>query len=92
MRPDSSPTHSASHASLAATLLRIAGSLLAVVALWQLVGNVADSLFDFDPSYMSYFFWQQLFRPLVGFFLGILLCLLAKPLGRLCDAASEPHP
>ncbi len=92
MRSDSPITPPASNALLAATLLRIAGTLLAVVALWQLVGNVADSFFDFDPSYLGYFFWQQLFRPLVGGFLGLLLCLFAKPLGKLCDTAPGPRP
>lgn len=80
------------HRTTAATLLRVGAVFLMLTALWQLVANIADSIFDVDPSYLGHYFQQNLLRPLIGLILGAVLFLFAGPVARRCAPANRDNP
>ena len=63
--------------------VRVCGLLVAVLALWQTVGNVLGTYRDFDPSYIGYYFASQIARPFSGLCIGLILLIFSRPLGRL---------
>lgn len=62
--------------------VRLLGLALVVVGLWQLLSNLIDTFYAFEPAYFLYYVTQQLLRPLVALALGALLLLVSRPLGR----------
>lgn len=48
----------------------------------ELVANVLQSYDTVSPSYLGYYFKQQLARPVVGIVASVVLALLARRLGR----------
>ncbi|AHF93607.1 hypothetical protein OPIT5_28855 [Opitutaceae bacterium TAV5] len=67
------------HALLALRLLAFTGLL---VSLWALLANLAQSYDTFNPAYASYYWKQQLLRPVLGLALSLLVLFLARPLSR----------
>ncbi len=80
------------HQTTAAVLLRVGAVLIILAALWQMLANAAESVFEVDPSYLGYYFRQNLLRPLIGLVLGLLLFFLAGPLARRCAPAERGSP
>lgn len=80
------------HPTTAAALLRVGAVFLILTALWQLLGNIADSVFAVDPSYLGHYFQQNLLRPLIGLVLGICLFLFAEPVARRCAPPNRENP
>ncbi len=70
-------------AKLATLAVRSSALYIICLGIWQLLGNVADTFRDIDPSYISYYFQSQLARPLLGMLTGCVMWLLSRPLGRL---------
>ncbi len=63
--------------------VRICALLIAGLGIWQMLGNIAGSFRDVDPSYLAYYFQSQLARPLCAVATGLILAALSRPLGRL---------
>ncbi len=81
-----------SHQSTAAVLLRVGAVFIMLAALWQMLANAAESVFEIDPSYLGYYFRQNLLRPLIGLILGLFLFFFAGPLARRCAPAGRDSP
>ncbi|MCC5806310.1 MAG: hypothetical protein JJU00_08270 [Opitutales bacterium] len=80
------------HQTTAAVLLRVGAILIIVTALWQSLANTAESVFEIDPSYLGYYFRQNLLRPLIGLALGVVLFVFAGPLARRCAPVERTGP
>lgn len=63
--------------------VRTCAILVAALAVWQILGNIAGTYRDIDPSYPGYYFSSQLARPFCGLLTAAILYALSRPLGRL---------
>lgn len=62
--------------------VRLIALLIGLVSVWQLLGNVLDSVSEFDPNYLGYYFSSQLLRPALGLGLALVILVLSKWLGK----------
>jgi hypothetical protein len=70
------------YAAAAVLAVRLLGLAWMVAGLWLLAANFIESAGEFDPSFIGYYFLSQALRPLLAVVAGLLLWLLARPLGR----------
>jgi len=63
-------------------LARFLGLALFLVGGAKLMAGVIETLPEFNPVYLWFYFLTVLARPLVWMFTGLVVLLLAKPLGR----------
>jgi len=62
--------------------VRLCALFFGALGLWLLAANLIESFSEFNPAYIVYFVLSQVVRPLAAIFLGLLLWLLSKPLGK----------
>ena len=63
--------------------IRLLSILLLAFAAIQLIANVMDSAWEFNPNYLGHYFATQLLRPLLALGSGILLAAFSGKIGRL---------
>ncbi len=68
--------------SAAVLAVRLLGLAWLTAGLWMLAANVIESATEFNPSFIGYYLQSQALRPLLAVGTGVLLLLLARPLGR----------
>lgn len=68
--------------SAAVLAVRLLGLAWLSAGLWMLAANVIESATEFNPSFIGYYLESQAVRPLLAVGLGVLLMILARPLGR----------
>lgn len=69
--------------SLAKVLLKSIALLLMLLGAWGVSVNILEALPGFDPNFLGYFFWAEVFRPFALGGLGVLLWLMAGKVARV---------
>lgn len=62
--------------------VRLLGLFFFMVGFWMLIGNVIDSIGDFNPAYIGYYVLSELVRPVLACAIGLLLWWRARSLAR----------
>lgn len=70
------------YTSAAVLAVRLLGLFWLAAGLWMLVANIIESATEFNPSFIGYYLQSQALRPLLAIGLGVLLLILARPVGR----------
>ncbi len=62
--------------------VRLIGLAISLVAIALLLGNLLETMWDFNPNFFLYYIATQLLKPLVLLGIGILTMVFSKKIGQ----------